>query len=442
MPNNYNDEGPTQPARPNGPYQGTPGQQDKLVLGSFRDQPQKPPRTPYQYTPVQQQSPASLQPTQYPQRPPETPWQHAPAQVPAPTAYPNVNRPYQPGAGSPPPIGRRRVRKRTIGCLTAVVLVVLVGAGLVNVFQHVMAFGSAISTQSPLSTQTGYMSGSDRTNVLIMGYGGGSHDGANLTDSLQVISLMPQSHHTSQISVPRDLWVQNPPNSGQYSKINAVYATAIAQGKTPAQAADIAAQKISLVTGMPVKYWVTINFTGFKDLIDSIGGVDVDVPDSFNACYPKNDDAAVDASWIKVQFTKGTQHMDGATAIEYARAREPLAVCGMGTSENLAELTDFGRAARQQIIMKAVEDKFKQPSTWPNIYGAMNALQHTVYTNMSLADLGEFVMHMDLNDPHTAKIVLQNVVTDVIEPDGEDALSPPNNDWSTITKYIQQNLYQ
>ena len=49
------------------------------------------------------------------------------------------------------------------------------------VFQHVLAFGSAISTQSPLSTQTGYMSGSDRTNVLIIGYGGGSHDGANLT---------------------------------------------------------------------------------------------------------------------------------------------------------------------------------------------------------------------------------------------------------------------
>jgi len=334
------------------------------------------------------------------------------------------------------------VRKRTIGCLTAVVLVVLVGAGIVNVFQHVMAFGSAISTQSPLSTQTGYMSISDRTNVLIMGYGGGSHDGANLTDSMQVISLMPQSHHTSQISVARDLWVQNPPNSGQYSKINAVYATAIAQGKTPAQAGDIAAQKISVVTGMPVKYWVTINFAGFKDLIDSIGGVDVNVPDSFNACYPKNDDAAVDASWIKVQFNKGMQHMDGATAIEYARAREPLAVCGMGTSENLAELTDFGRAARQQIIMKAVEDKFKQPSTWPDIYGAMKALQSTIYTNMSLADLTEFVMHMDLNDPHTAKIVLQNVVTDVIEPDGEDALSPPNNDWSVITNYIQQNLYK
>jgi LCP family protein required for cell wall assembly len=340
-----------------------------------------------------------------------------------------------------PPRGRR-VRKRTIGCLAAIVVVVLLGTSLVNVFQHVMAFGSAISTQSPLSTQTGYMSGSDRTNVLIMGYGGGSHDGANLTDSMQVISLMPQSHHTSEISIARDLWVQVPPASGNYAKLNAEYATAIAQGKSPAQAGDIAAQEISKVTGLQVKYWVTINFTGFKDLIDSIGGVDVNVPDSFNACYPKNDDAAVDASWIKVQFNKGMQHMDGATAIEYARAREPLEVCGMGTSENLAELTDFGRSARQQLIMQAVEEKFKQIGTWPHLYDAMNALQHAVYTNMSLADLGEFVLHMNLSDPHTARIVLQNVTVNVVEPDGEEALAPPNNDWSVIQNYIQQNLYK
>src|SRR2546425_12581368 len=256
------------------------------------------------------------------------------------------------------------------------------------------------------------------------------------------MSLLPQSHHTTLVSVPRDLWVKIPAGSGQYRKINATYEFASNNGQDPVAGGNAAAQKVALVTGLDVKYWITINFLGFRDLINAIGGVDVYVPDSFNACYPKNDDASVDPSWIKIQFNKGLQHMNGATAIMYARAREPVEVCGMGTSENLAELTDFGRSARQQIIMKAVEEKFKQPSTWPHLYDAMNALQHAVYTNMSLADLGEFVLHMDLNDPHTAKITLQNVVTDVIESDGSDALSPVNNDWSTITKYIQQNLYQ
>ena len=243
---------------------------------------------------------------------------------------------------------KRRAKRRNgcaIGCLSVALILIIVGIFAFNTAQRVLAFGSAISTQkNALSTQTGYMSTSDRTNVLIMGYGGGGHDGAYLTDSMSIVSLLPQNHHTSLISVPRDLFVQYPPNSGQYTKINAVYETAAGYtNKDPQAGGDAAAAKESLVTGLNVKYWVTIDFTGFRKLIDSLGGINVYVPDSFNACYPKNDDASVDPSWIKVQFNKGMQHMDGATAIEYARAREPLEVCGKGTSENLAELTDFGR---------------------------------------------------------------------------------------------------
>ena len=164
------------------------------------------------------------------------------------------------------------------------------------------------------------------------------------------------------------------------------------------------------------------------------------VPDSFNACYPNNDDANKDASWKKVQFNKGMQHMNGETAIEYARAREPLEVCGKGTSENLAELTDFGRSARQQIIVKAVLSDVKQVSTWPKLFNAMDALQKAVYTNMSFADLSEFALKMDLNDAKTAHIGLsnQNVLTD----DGSYNLVPKNGDWSIIPPYIQQHLYE
>src|SRR6266702_1704833 len=159
------------------------------------------------------------------------------------------------------------------------------------------------------------MGTSDRVNILVMGYGGSGHDGAYLTDSMVVMSLMPQSHHTTLISVPRDLWIQNPPNSGNYSKINAVYPVASKNNADPVAGGDAAAQKVSLITGLEVKYGMTINFAGFRDFINAIGGVDVYVPDSFNACYPKNDDASVDPSWIKIQFNKGLQHMNGATAI-------------------------------------------------------------------------------------------------------------------------------
>jgi len=299
-----------------------------------------------------------------------------------------------------------------------------------------LAFGSAISTQSPLSTQTSYMGTSDRVNVLVMGFGGSGHDGAYLTDSMMVISMLPQSKHTSMISVPRDLWVQNPANSGNYTKLNAVYP--VAAGSTnqdPVAGGNAAAQKIATITGLDVKYWLTINFAGFRDLINSVGGVDVYVPDAFTAKYPKNDDPAIDASWITVHFDKGNTHMDGERAIEYARAREVI--------DNLAEGTDFARSARQQIIIKAALAKVKDISTWPKLFNAMDALQKTIYTNMSLADLSQFALKMDLNDPHTAHIGLsnQNVLQDSQSNDGQYILEPQNGNWQGIKDYVQQHIY-
>src|SRR5579885_2214989 len=356
-------------------------------------------------------------------------------------------QPTQPAKGlvlgpvGPKPRRPRRRRGCMIGCLGSLVIFLILGIFLFITAQRVLAFGNAISNQSPLSTQTGYMGGSQRVNFLIMGYGGSGHDGAYLTDSLVVISLMPQSHHTTLISVPRDLWVQNPPNSGNYSKINAVYTVASKNNADPIAGGDAVAQKVSLVTGLQVNYWMTINFTGFKDFIDAIGGVDVNVPDSFNACYPKNDDAAVDPSWIKVQFNKGLQHMNGATAIEYARAREPLEVCGKGTSENQAELTDFARSQRQQLIMKATLTKLKQWQTWPQLYSAMDKLKNTLYSNLSLADLAEFALKMDLNGAHRVGLSNANVLMDATSNNGQYILLPRNNDWGQIPIYIQKQIY-
>jgi LCP family protein required for cell wall assembly len=322
-----------------------------------------------------------------------------------------------------------------------VLLLCVVGSFAVVTLQKVMAFGSAISTQSPLSTQTGYLGTSDRLNLLVMGYGGTGHAGAYLTDSMVVMSLLPNSGHTTLVSVPRDLWVQVPEGSGNYGKVNSVYEYASNNNANPVAGGDAAAQKISLVTGLNVKYWLTINFNGFKDFINAIGGIDVYVPDSFNACYPKNDDASVDPSWIKVQFNKGMQHMDGATAIEYARAREPLEVCGKGTSKNQAELTDFARSARQQLIIKAALSKVRSISTWPSLYNALNVLSHAIYTNLSLADLGLFATKMDLTNPHRVGLSNSNVLVDATSNDGQYILLPENNNWQAIKDYVNKNLY-
>src|SRR6266566_6994509 len=438
-----NENDPTKPMPP--AWQSGGNNQGKLVIGNCQDSP----RQPYSYPPQQRQSQQSSQaqqptvPAGYPQRRPVPPGQQGYVARPAPAATPGVqgypfSQPGQPGPNFRPDQRSPRFRP---GCLVALLLAFVIVGFVAYTAQQVLAFGSAISTQPPLSTQTGYMSTTNRVNILVMGYGGGNHQGANLTDSLIVMSLLPQNHHTTLVSVPRDLWVQIPAGSGQYRKINTAYQFSSNNGQDPVAGGNAAAQKVALVTGLDVKYWITINFLGFRDLINSIGGIDVYVPDSFNACYPKNDDSSIDPSWIKIQFNKGLQHMDGQTAIRYARAREPLEVCGKGTSENQAELTDFARSARQQIIIKAALAKVKQVSTWPKLFNALTALRHTIYTNMSLADLAEFALNMDLNAAHRVGLSNQNVLVDSTSSDGQYILMPRNGDWNAIVNYVKQQLY-
>src|SRR5437764_9378507 len=400
----YHQDEPTDPIRP--PSSSQKNQRgNKLILGSFRgaQAQRQPERKPYQY-PQQNVN----QPGMYPQQQPVPPDQRVPPGG-GPTPAVNPNAPQysyrQPGSGSPIPQRPRRARR---GCLITSLIILLllcvVGGFALTTVQRVFAFGSAISTQTPLSTQTGYMGTSDRVNLLVMGFGGAGHDGAYLTDSMLVMSLLPQSNHTTLISVPRDLWVQIPPGSGQYHKINAAYEYGSNNNAKPADGGNAAAAKVSLVTGLDVKYWLTINFQGFREFIDSIGGIDVYVPDSFTANYPANDDPNINPNWIKVHFSKGMQHMNGETAIRYARARYVL--------DNPAEGTDFARSARQQIMIKAALSKVKQMSTWPSLYNALNALQHTIYTNMSLADLMQFSLKMDLTNAHRVVLCSENVLAD------------------------------
>jgi cell envelope-related function transcriptional attenuator common domain len=452
------------------PYPPQQGSQGKLILGrngaqqqpSYNGGQSSPQAQPYQApqpsSPYQQQRPQPQPPYQQQRPQPPSPYQQQAAsnrqgQVNNQMYTPPMQQPPQPQGPYTPRTsesqqklgnmgakgnGKRpnKRQRRRIGCLATLVIVAILVIFAFSTISRVLSFGSAISTQAPLSTQSGYMSTSNRTNLLVLGYGGSGHDGSYLTDSILIVSMIPSTQHTSLVSVPRDLWVQNPSNSGNYTKINAVYSTASNNNQNRAQGADAMAQKVSQITGLDVKNWMMIDFTGFRDLINSIGGVDIYVQNAFTANYPANDDPNVNAAWKTVSFKVGQQHMDGETAIEYARAREV-------TGGDMAEGTDFARSIRQQIIVKAAISKIKSISSWPHLYSAMDALQKTIYTNMSLADLGLFSMKMNLNDPHTPKIGLStdNVMAISTSADGQSIVIPQNDDFSIIAPYVKSKLY-
>ena len=363
--------------------------------------------------------------------PPASPAAHRPIYV-APSRMPRPAR--LPGPPRPRPRRWTGWRILRYALLVALILLVVLG-GLA--LHRLYDFGTAISTQSPFSTQTAYMSGIGRVNVVVLGYGGAGHDGAYLTDSLMVISLIPSSGATTLVSVPRDLWVQVPPNSGQYAKINAAYADGIANGYAGYPAGRVAggyeaADKVSDVLGIQVSYWLTIDFTGFRKLVDALGGVNINVPTGFTARYPANDDPQIDPSWKTIQFKAGEQHMTGEQAIEYARARYVITP--------LSEGSDFARSARQQLLIRAILDRARQLSAWPGLLDATNALQGAMYTNLSLADLALFAHKLDFT--HAARIGLtdQNVLIDTQSSDGQDILLPANGDWDAIKQYVAANL--
>jgi LCP family protein required for cell wall assembly len=262
--------------------------------------------------------------------------------------------------------------------------------------------------------------------ILILGFGGGDHPGAYLSDS--IVLVVEDGATQAEISIPRDLWVQIPPNSGHYAKINEALQDGVNSGGLDA-GGQLAARKVQDVTGLQVTGWLLVDFQGFRQLVDALGGVDVNVPRAFSAQYPANDDPAVDARWKVVRFDAGPQHFDGERALEYARARY---------ADVPAEASDFARSARQQLLISAIREKVASPAGVLHFLPVVNAASAATHTSLSPLELARFAMSFH---PDQAKhVALDGVVVDGRSADGQDILLPRNGDYSLLATYVKNQL--
>ncbi len=343
----------------------------------------------------------------------------------APDSPPYAPGPARPSRARPP---RRRWR-RVVGVgLLLVLLLTLVGGGLLA--KRYYDFGVGISPQAPFSSQTGYVSGSGRVNIVVFGFDGPGYGGAYLSDSILVMSLIPSDHATTLLSVPRDLWVQVPPNSGNYAKLNTAFADGYFNGYGKFgpgfQAAGAeGAEKVSEVTGLNVTYWVSLDFETFRTVVDSLGGIEINVPVGFTVTNPET-------GGVVTKFVAGPQHMNGARALEYARARYIYDVPSEGT--------DFARSRRQQLIVEAIMQRLKQPGAWPGLLNATNALQSGIRSNLSVTDLSLFASKMDLKNAAHVGLTNDNVLVDATSSDGQAILLPANGDWNAVKQYVASQL--
>ncbi|PIZ48738.1 hypothetical protein COY29_03130, partial [Candidatus Woesebacteria bacterium CG_4_10_14_0_2_um_filter_39_14] len=198
-----------------------------------------------------------------------------------------------------------------------------------------------------------------RVNVLILGKSGTGHAGADLTDTMMLVSISLEKKSVNLISIPRDIWIPE-----IRAKINSAYYWG-RQKPEFGGGLSFAKKNIETITGLPVNYALVLDFSSFKDIINALGGVNVDVANSFtDNLYPiagKENDLCDGGKELKcryetIRFEKGVNFMDGTTALKFVRSRNG------DNNEN----TDIAREMRQQKVISAIKNKILSYQTLLN----------------------------------------------------------------------------
>jgi LCP family protein required for cell wall assembly len=278
-----------------------------------------------------------------------------------------------PGAPTGPRKARWGRRIALVALLVVVLIVIWAVAGW-------FAFSSGVSdadkrldqnAKLALTPQSGLLL-SHSTTILLLGTDNAAvrgREGDRHSDSIMLLRTDPGHHRLYYLSIPRDIEVPIPGSTTH--KINFAF-----QLGGPA----LSIRTIHQFTGIPIDHVIVVNFADFKDLIDALGGVDLNVPkpirsNRFDCPYPTQ--ARCDR-WPGWRFQKGTQHMNGERALIYSRIRENM----LDPSEN-----DVTRGARQQAVMNAVAAKFTSPGVLARMPFSGGSFAKPLTTDLSAGQL-------------------------------------------------------
>ena len=251
-----------------------------------------------------------------------------------------------------------------------------------------------------------------RINVLLLGMRGANDPaGGTLADTIMVLSIEPKQNVAALMSIPRDLFVDNPA-TGSKTKLNAVYA--YGEQKGAGQGMANMEQVIGSITGQPIQYATVINFDGFKKIIDVVGGVTLTLDKPFDESVQFNQPQVCDGITFTVPTGKFDQktanvYWPGTRTVKRVRVLASYPLCtnahpecngdfkldtGTHTLNSTDALcyarsretsNDFERAARQQQVLKAVKDKLLSAGTltdFSKLNGILTNLGDNVKTDM------------------------------------------------------------
>lgn len=307
----------------------------------------------------------------------------------------------------------------------------------------------------------------DTFNILLLGYGGAGHDGGGLTDSITVASINTKEKEVVLVSIPRDLWIALPVDydNKQNYKINAAYAIGSNDDRYPNKkpiyrgkngGGELAKYAASIVTGLEVNYFISVDFGGLVDAINILEGVEVDVTKPFDdyfypvkgleneTCGFSGEEIAefhelysgfqlekqFECRYEHLHFEKGLQNMDGETALKFVRSRHSDQYGG-----------DFARSERQHEILAAIKNKLISLEAISQTSLVFNRLIESVSTNLDSKAIEEILTVVgNPLEYETAHIYLteDNVFYSSSSSGGQFILVPREgvNEWDEIHKYI------
>jgi polyisoprenyl-teichoic acid--peptidoglycan teichoic acid transferase len=284
------------------------------------------------------------------------------------------------------PLSRKKKIFRVVAVLVVLVALItgfLFAKGYLNLRKVLSGGGGAAALQDNVDPSRLKGEGDGRVNVMLLGRGGAGHDGADLTDTIIIASIDPIAKEATLVSLPRDFYV---PVSGNGSmKINSVFYTGKTaslnkqrrqtdEAKKQADEAGFALLESTIEKnfGIPIHYHAMVDFSGFKQAIDTVGGIDINAPAAVV------EQMRIDGKPYKLDVKPGQQHMDGFKALAYSRSRYTSA------------RGDFDRSERQRLIIVALKDKVFSLGTFGNpqkISQLLGNFGNHVQTNFSVQDL-------------------------------------------------------
>jgi polyisoprenyl-teichoic acid--peptidoglycan teichoic acid transferase len=274
---------------------------------------------------------------------------------------------------------KRSLLKKVILLFTLIFLIIGGYGGFLFYKTYQASFDDLGRDKSDLREETVSIS-NDPVSVLIMGiedYTSGGKGGR--TDTLMVATFNPEDKTMKLLSIPRDtrVWI---PEKEIYTKINHAYAYG---GK------ELAIKTVEEFLKIPIDYYVTVNFEGFKNIVDILGGIEVNVPFDFTQ---NSDDRVAE----KLEFKEGPMTLDGRYALAYARMRleDPRG--------------DLGRNERQKEVVMAIIDKLSSARTLLKIEQLTEEVGENIYTNMKVSEaLGFYRKYSDFNSSNIEQVTLK-----------------------------------